>query len=45
VQRFSIDPPPKMRWRVISPVLSNLYLNPLDQQMAHPGERDGAVCR
>jgi len=29
---------------VISPLLSNLYLDPLDQQMDATGERDGAVC-
>ena len=30
---------------VISPLLSNIYLDPLDQLMAEAGVRDGAVCR
>ena len=30
---------------VISPLLSNIYLDPLDQQMAQAGNRDGALRR
>ncbi len=30
---------------VISPLLSNIYLDPLDHQMAEAGIRDGALRR
>ena len=30
---------------VISPLLANIYLHPLDKRMAERGSRDGALCR